>query len=356
MAVETKSYLIGKEAAVKQALRQMKEIGSKVIFVVDEQNKLYGTLSDGDIRKWILSEGSLQEPIHKVCNLHPTCVFEDFDLEEIKRVMLNKKIEAIPVVNRQLEVTEVLAWDCVFSGKIRKHRGRIDIPVVIMAGGKGTRLDPFTRILPKPLIPIGDKTILEIIMDKFAEYGVREFYLSVNHKSRMIKSYFEDIDTAYSIKYLEESEPLGTAGSLKLLSGRVKGAFLVTNCDTIVESEYDELVKFHNENRFDLTMVVSCRHYVIPFGVCEIENGGKLKGLKEKPEYDLLVNTGMYLMENRVLDLIPDGQSFNFNDLVACAQEGDYRIGAFPISEKSWFDTGQWEEYQKAIEHFKEKM
>jgi len=204
--------------------------------------------------------------------------------------------------------------------------------------------------LPKPLIPIGDKPIIDIIMDKFSQQGVKEFYITINHKHRMIKSYFEEVNTKYTIHYIEEKEPLGTAGSLKLLKGKIKDPVLVTNCDIIINADYSEVVDFHNLNNYDMTIVGSFRHYTIPYGICEIENGGILKAITEKPEYDFLVNTGMYILKNKAIDLIPDNKLFHITDLVKSLKDDKGRIGIFPVSEKSWVDVGQWEEYKKAIE------
>jgi len=211
------SFLIVADGTIKQAMKQMSAIGEKELFVVNGENKLIGSLSDGDVRRWILKEGSLKEKVDRICNKDPKTVGESYEIESVKEVMLEQKIESIPVITTNNEVKDVLLWDDVFAGKIRKHREEIDVPVVIMAGGKGARLDPFTKILPKSLIPIGDKPIIEIIMDKFSEYGMKDFYVSVNHKAKMIKSYFEETNGKFNITYIEEEKPLGTAGSLKLL-------------------------------------------------------------------------------------------------------------------------------------------
>jgi dTDP-glucose pyrophosphorylase len=350
MTKKLESFLVGKELSVKQTMTKMNENGQKTVFVVDEKNRLIGSLSDGDIRKWILGGGSLSVKAIKLCNRKPKWVREGFELEEAKQIMLKHVIECVPVLNRSNEIIMVLTWEDAFSESQRKQREPLDIQVVIMAGGKGTRLDPFTRILPKPLIPIGDKPIIELIMDKFNEHGIREFFVSVNHKARMIRSYFEDSDGRYKIHYVEEKKPLGTVGGLRLMKHRLRDPFLITNCDVIIEADCAEIIKFHRENRHDMTLVVSCKHYIIPYGVCEIENGGILRHINEKPEYELLVNTGMYIMNKKVLNLIPKNHFFNINDLIAKVKSAGFRIGVFPIGEDSWIDIGQWEEYRKAVE------
>jgi len=222
-----------------------------------------------------------------------------------------------------------------------------------MAGGKGTRLDPFTRILPKPLIPINGEPIIKIIMDKFNEYQTKKFYVSINHQSRMIKAYFGDNNSEYDINYLEELEPLGTAGSLRYLVGKVSGPLIVTNCDIIIESDYNEMLAYHKENNNDITAVGAYRQYIIPYGVCEIENGGNLRKITEKPEYSFIVFTGFCILQGEILKHIPENKAYYMTDLMEKVRSEGGKVGVYPVSEDSWVDIGQWEEYKKAAEKFK---
>ncbi len=342
-------FLILRNESIKQAMKKLSEFGEKQLIVVDDKQRLIGALSDGDIRRRILQGGSIRGRVEVICNKTPVFVNNGYSLDHVRETMLKLKIEVIPVVNADKKVEKVLTWDEVFAGRVSKQKERVDAAVVVMAGGKGTRLDPFTRILPKPLIPIGEKPIIEVIMDKFNGYGIKDFYVSVNFKSRMIKSYFEEANESYAIHYVEEKKPLGTIGSLKLIEGKIKSPFFVTNCDVLIDVDYAELMRFHQDSDYDLTLTVSCKHYVIPYGVCEIKSGGILKKINEKPAYDFLVNTGLYLMNPKVIALIPKNKFFNFNDLVKRAQKKKLRIGVFPIPESSWVDVGHWEEYSKTL-------
>jgi dTDP-glucose pyrophosphorylase len=350
MVAEKKEFLINADLTIKQAMKKMSDIGQKNIFIIDGNNRLIGSISDGDIRRWILSGGSINERVSRTANKKPKYAKENYKIADIKHLMLTLSIENVPVVNKSKEVVDVLTWGCVFSNGQPKQRAKIKIPVVIMAGGKGVRLDPFTKILPKPLIPINDKPIIEIIMDKFSEYGVNEYFLTVNHKARMIKFYFDDAEKKHKIHYIEEEKPLGTAGGLRFLKNKVKDSFIVTNCDTIIETDYAEIVNFHKSNKYDMTLVVSCKHYIIPYGVCIIENNGILERIDEKPELDFLVSTGMYVMNKNILDLIPRNKVFDINDFIKELPIKGLKVGVFPISENAWIDIGQWEEYRKAIE------
>ena len=348
------NILIDKSATVKEAMKQLDMTAEKILFVVSDDNKLVGSLTDGDIRRWILKDGSLNEEISKVCYTGTYTAKSSYDIEKIKKEILELQISHVPVLDDDRNIIEFLIWDKLFDGKIkRKAREKLDAEVVIMAGGKGTRLDPFTKILPKPLIPIGEKSILEIIIEKFTDYYADHFYVSVNHKAKIIKSYFEELNPGYKISYLHEDKPLGTIGALKQLEGKVEKEIILTNCDIIIEADYNDLLKHHKEHGNDITIVASLKHYNIPYGICETENGGTLINIKEKPEYDFLVNTGMYVINTDVLKLIPNNEFYNATDLVEQAMKENKRVGIYPISENSWIDTGEWVEYKKAVEKLK---
>jgi dTDP-glucose pyrophosphorylase len=353
MEKSIEQILVSRDKTVKQAMKQLEETEKRVLFVVDENTRLVGTLVDGDIRRWILAEGSLTDAVERVCNKRPFVAHQPYDLEEIKRVMQEKRINCVPVVNGEGQIVNLLFWESVFEEGIkRKPVRQLDLPVVIMAGGKGSRLDPFTKILPKPLIPIGEKTVIEVVIDSFLEFGVRHFYISVNYKAKIIKSYFEELKPTYRIEYIEEDRPLGTAGSLKYLRGKVNGSLLVTNCDIIIKADYPDLVEFHEKMGNLITIVASMKNYNIPYGICEIENGGCLTKMVEKPEYNFLVNTGMYVLRSEALDLIPGNESFHVTDLVEKAKGQGGKIGVFPIGDGAWLDTGEWAEYKKALKKF----
>jgi dTDP-glucose pyrophosphorylase len=342
--------LVTADAKILQAMNRLEVTEKKILFVVEGERRLVGALTDGDIRRWILAKGRLDDTIAEAYNKRPFFVRQGFSVDELKSYMVERNIHCVPVVDDRNEIVQLLFWETLFDGGLKKASMRLShMPVVIMAGGKGTRLDPFTKILPKPLIPIGDKTILEVIIESFLGYGVGKFYLSVNYKSKIIKSYFEELNPGYQLEYIEEEKPLGTAGSLKLLEACVSGPILVTNCDIIIKADYSELAEFHEQRKNDITLVASLKNYPIPYGVCEIENGGSLIQLTEKPEVNLLVNTGMYILEPKTLKLIPENEFFHITHLIERVKAGGGRIGVFPIAENAWLDTGQWVEYKNSL-------
>jgi len=338
------------DASIKEALRKIDEAGRATLFVCEDDGSLLGALTDGDIRRSVLRTGDLKDKVLNCYNSDPVFVVDGgYNTDDVKHLMLEKAVEVIPVVDAKKRIIDILFWADIF-GEDNKVLKKIDIPVAIMAGGKGTRLDPFTRILPKPLIPIGDKAIIDIIMEKFSRHGVDEFFISINHKAKMIKSYFEEMNSSYKIRYIEEESPLGTAGSLTFLRGKVADSLLVSNCDIIIDYDYSEIVDFHKAHNYDITIVGSYRNFVIPYGVCETKDNGLLVNIVEKPEYDFIVNTGMYLLRKNTLEMIPEGERFHITDLVRKVKDNQGTVGIFPITEKSWIDIGQWEEYKKVIE------
>jgi NDP-sugar pyrophosphorylase family protein len=231
-----------------------------------------------------------------------------------------------------------------------RPKAQLSLPVVIMAGGAGTRLEPFTRVLPKPLIPVGDRTVIEVIVGQFLPYGLDRFHLSVNYKSKIIKSFFEELAPPYSVDYVDEDEPLGTAGSLRALYTSSPSSMFVTNCDIIVRADYAELVAFHEAGGHDLTLVASLKEYRIPYGVCELEKGGGLSKILEKPQYNFLVNTGMYLVRRDRLNLIREGERCDMPQFMERIKEAGGKVGVFPIGAEAWLDIGQWAEYRKALD------
>jgi len=256
----------------------------------------------------------------------------------------------MPIISENKELVDVLFWEDLFKKESRKLRVNLDIPVVIMAGGKGTRLKPITNILPKPLIPLGEKTILEEIMDQFVEVGCCNFFMSVNYKAEMIKHYFNSLkNSVYNIEYFQETKPLGTAGSMYLLKDEINSTFFVSNCDIIIDQELSEIYNFHKKNKNLITIISVLKHYNIPYGTIETKKGGKLVSITEKPDLTFQINSGMYILEPELLDEIPKDSFFHITELIDKLIAQERNVGVFPISEGSWKDIGEWNEYLKNI-------
>lgn len=351
MTEDVRAFLVPETFTIRQAMEQLERTEEKIIFVIDAESCLVGSLTDGDIRRWILSDGDLKARVGLVCNRHPRVAEEDFHVEQLRAEMLERNLSCVPVVSASRQIVKLVFWKEIFQSEVAfAPKKQLSLPVVIMAGGKGTRLAPFTNVLPKPLIPMGDRTVIEIIIDQFLPYGLKAFHLSVNYKSKILKSFFEELSPTYSVAYIEEREPRGTAGALRALYEDSKQNLIVTNCDIIIQADLAELVGFHEENNHDLTLVASLKDYKIPYGVCELGKGGSLSQIKEKPQYSFLVNTGMYVVRRDRLKLIPEDAHCDMTDFIAMLQQQGGSIGVFPIGENAWVDTGEWAEYRKAIE------
>lgn len=350
-----KNILIKPAHTIKQALRQMDAMGEKTLFVEDEHNKLLGTVTDGDIRRWILKGKNLTESVSRVMNSNPKSLSQNFERKTAKQLMIKQMLECLPVVDDSKKITSAIWWVDLFKNNLKKLK-MLKIPVVIMAGGEGSRLAPFTKILPKALMPIGDKPIIEIIIDRFMDYGCNDFYLSLNHKSNIIKAYFKDFEHKYKITYIVEEKPLGTAGSLYILRKQIEKTFFMSNCDILIEADYADIFKFHQQKKNKITLVTSMKNFTVPYGVCEVKNGGILKSIREKPEFDFFVNTGMYVLDKTVLVDIPKNTPYNMTDLISDYLEKGEKISVYPVSEKSWLDMGQWEELQKMINRIEKKV
>lgn len=323
------------------------------IVVLNIKKKVVGIFTLGDFRRAVFNGLDINSNISVILNRNFQYLLEGFSNSEAKKIFNhNKLILDIPVLHKKkFSLVKIINREDVFSSSElkRKNINLKNLPVVIMAGGKGVRLDPFTRILPKALIPIGSDSITKVIMDNFIKFSSNNFYISINEKGKMIKAYFSDLRSSYKIKYIEEKKPLGTAGSLRYLKDKLKTSFFVTNCDIIIDSHYPSILEFHENNNYDLTLIASHRNYKIPYGVCSIDKNGELNSITEKPNQDLFVNTGFYIIKPKILKIIPANINFDMNELIIKAKKNGMKIGVFPISENSWMDIGQLTEYKKML-------
>ena len=342
-------YTINYRKTIREAFNKQGANNEGFIIITDDAQKAIGIVTDGDFRRAIWNSVSLEEEVDTIANRNFVYLEEDHNINDIKKMFSKTTIRHIPILKEEV-LTDIIFYSNFEESRLKFPRAKIDVPVVIMAGRRGLRLDPFTRILPKPLIPVGGKPVIEIIINKFHEYGVNRFYISVNDKAKMIKAFFEDFKGELDISYIEEKIPLGTAGAIKFLQGKVESPFIVSNCDTIIEEDYSKILKFHKDGGYLLTLVGAMQHHIVPYGVCKIKNGGTLIELIEKPKYDFLVNTGMYIVNPGALEFIPHGKKFDTTELIELLRQNNKKIGVYPISEKAWIDIGQWKEYKKAVD------
>jgi dTDP-glucose pyrophosphorylase len=335
--------------AVIFALKKMDQLGVKSLLLIGEGGVFAGLLSIGDIQRAIIRNIPLETPIERILRPNPRLAGPGLGADEIRRTMLKHRMECLPVVDGSGTLVDVHFWEDVFPPDTRRGEQKMNMPVVIMAGGQGVRLKPLTNVLPKALIPISEKTLIEDIMERFASYGCRDFFISVNYKADMIRYHFSGSRSPFNMEFIEERKPMGTAGSLSLLKGRIGQTFFVTNCDIVIDQDYSEIFDYHREQQNDITIVAVLKHYPIPYGTIESGEQGKLIELKEKPEITLKINSGMYILEPVVLDAIPENVFFHITQLIEKVRIQGGKVGVFPVSEGSWKDIGNWDEYLKWV-------
>lgn len=333
-----KNRTIAHDATLLDALKKMDALDKKLLIVLNN-GKFAGLLSAGDIQRSVIQNKPLETQVSNVLRSKIRIASPNDDFDTIKQMMFDYRMELCPVVTTNNDIEEVYFWEDVFRDKKPQPQKQFNLPVVIMAGGFGTRLKPLTNVLPKPLIPVGDKTIIEHIFERFHDHGCNNFFISVNYKADLIEHYINNLKLPYQISYLKEEEPLGTAGSLSLLSGLINEIFFVSNCDIMVDQDYSEILDYHRDNHNEITIVGALKHIPIPYGTIETRENGKLISMSEKPEFTMKINTGMYILEPQLIKEIPS-KFYHITDLITSLIKQKRSVGVFPISAKSWVDIG----------------
>lgn len=329
---------VNKNQTVRDAMRQLSHTAKRILFVLDG-SILIGTLTDGDVRRYLLNGGSMDDAAGAAAYRRSATAA---DRKQAERLLKKNKdrFYGIPIVGRDGKLLDIV----LPTEPAELSLPSLQIPVVIMAGGRGTRLDPYTRILPKPLIPVGELPIIEHIMRQFEAYGCTEFHVIVNYKKQLLKAYFNESDQHYNVTWYDEDQPLGTGGGLYLLKGRMDRTFFFTNCDILLRSDYASMLKFHQVGGNVITMIGAYKSLTIPYGVVDIENGGDIKAMREKPELSFLTNAGMYIVEPEVLEDIQDGVPIGFPEIIEAQRTKGKKVSVYPVNELEWMDMGQLDE------------
>lgn len=341
-------YLISSHSTLITALKKMDQERTKLL-IVGSENTFEGLISIGDLQRAIINNMDFKTSIAEILRKEIIVATTDESREEIKSKMLKIRAEFMPVLDEKGKIVKVIFWKELFEDDLMPPRIIFNLPVVIMAGGLGTRLKPITNVLPKPLIPIGEKTIIENIFQRFSKHGCNTFYISVNYKSELIEYYLQNQNLPYELFYLKEDKPMGTAGSLSLLKGKIDETFFVSNCDIIIEQDYSEILEYHRYNNNEITIVAALKNLNIPYGTIQSGKDGELIDLTEKPDLTFKINSGMYILEPHLIDEIPVDVFFHITHLIDNIKNRKGKIGVFPVSEKSWKDIGEWDEYLKIV-------
>jgi len=337
-----KDILVLPNTSVLQAIKAIDSGALQILLVVDKEGKLLGSVTDGDIRRSILKKGELTGSVSGVMNHSPLSVISGTSREVVLSLMQANSIYCVPVVDKHgcvigLETETRLLW-----------QGIEDTWVVLMAGGLGMRLRPLTKHMPKPLLPINGKPILEGILERFLEQGFRKFFISVNYKAEMFEDYFGDGSKwGCKISYLQENKRLGTAGALSLLPREnLPKNIIVMNGDLLTTIDFRQFLDFHQKTLSSASMCVKDYSMQVPYGVVAVE-GYKFKGVTEKPAHRYYINAGIYILGSTALKIIPENQFFDITSLFEKLHTKKYSVSVFPMRE-NWLDIGDLKEYQKA--------
>lgn len=333
---------------ISEALKKMDVNAQQIIFIVDENNQFLGTVTDGDVRRGLLDRKSLSEPVSSIMNTSPIVMKQGEDSEQLIDKARQLYITKIPIIDVNNHVVDL------YDVYTEHHQIDKNNAVILMAGGLGTRLYPMTEKLPKPLIEVGDKPILETIIKNFEQHGFKKIYISVNYKAEMIKDYFQNGDNfGVEIRYLEEKQRLGTAGALSLLDeNEIDAPFFVMNGDLLTNVNFEKMLAYHLQNKSVATVGVREYDFQVPYGVIQ-SSEGYVSSIEEKPVHKFFVNTGIYLLDPTLLVMIPKETFFDMPALISMAIEQDKKVASFPVHEY-WLDIGRIEEYDKANDEYKD--
>lgn len=342
-----KEILLEETDTLKDALRVIDSGTMRIALVVDSSSKLLGIINDGDIRRALLKGHELDISIIDIYNKNPTICNSNDSKEKIIQTAIKNRVYQVPIVDDNNKVIDIMDLGRLLVNVSRKNK------VVLMAGGLGSRLQPLTNNIPKPLLKVGPKPILHTIIENFANYGFTDIIISVNYKAEMIKNYFKDgSEFGVKIEYIQESKRLGTAGALSLIEEEISEPFFVMNADLLTTVNFEHLLNFHSFGNAMATMCVREYEYQVPYGVIETHDD-KITSIVEKPIQKFFVNAGIYLLSPKVLQYIPEDTFFDMPTLFEKLIEKNHDVLSFPIHEY-WLDIGRIEEFNRANNEYDE--
>ncbi len=349
-----KSFCLTPERSVAEAAALMDCNGLRIVLVVDQAGRLNGTVTDGDLRRAMLARLDMSQPVRvllerKAGSAYATPVTGPVGAERsvYLRMLQEHRLHHLPIVDTQQRVVGLVTLDEFVVGE------PLALQAVIMAGGRGKRLHPLTDQVPKPMLPVGDRPLLELIIEQLKESGIRRVNVTTHHKSDKITEHFGDGHKfGVDISYVTEDRPLGTAGALGLMTPPTE-TMLVINGDILTQVDFQAMLAFHRGHQADLTVAVRQYDVQVPFGVVECE-GALVRHLTEKPVLNFFVNAGMYLMEPSVFKFVPSGERFDMTDLIQRLLGRSRRVVSFPVREY-WLDIGRPDDYEQAQAYAKQK-
>jgi len=337
------NLIIKSNSTIFDAMGLINSNAKGILIVVDNLNKILGTITDGDIRRALLSGKSLKSLIENLYNSNFIFANVDTNITEIKRKFIDNKIKLIPVVDENNKVLNYYEIDDF----IDYNRIEKDNPVLIMAGGLGTRLQPLTNEIPKPMLKVGNKPILETIIEQFRNYGFRNILISINYRGDIIENYFRDgEDFGVTINYIKETKRLGTAGAIRLAEKYLNRPFFVINGDILTNINFNNILQYHFDNKYSMTIGSRVYDMQVPYGVLNVDESC-ITSLEEKPIYSYVVSGGIYVLNQEVIASIPKNKYYDITELINKLTRDKNKIGSYPINDY-WMDIGKVEDYYKA--------
>jgi dTDP-glucose pyrophosphorylase len=336
-----KKALLHPSALVKDAIQVLSEASLRIVLIVDESLTLFGTVTDGDIRRGLLNGLTLNDPISVVINQKPIVVPRNFPKEEVLKIMSANKVFQVPVIGEDLRLVDLFLWEELSAPTAR------DNTMVIMAGGKGSRLLPKTEKTPKSMLRLAEKPILEHIIERAKDAGFSHFILAIHHLGEVIEEYFGNGESlGVNISYVKEKTPLGTAGALSLIEPKPSMPIIVTNGDVLTDIKYGEILDFHNHSKGIATMAVQMREWHNPYGVVNTD-GIEITSYEEKPITRTLINAGVYVVNPSMLELLTGTTSCDMPELFELARAKGMKTVAY-FAHESWIDIGTHEDFESA--------
>ncbi len=336
-----KNLLFNQKTKISEIVLKMQDIA----VCVDDSDKVVGVFTEGDFRKSVLKGINTNNYIMKLMNKRFSFVSPRHTRSEVSKIFKKKDIQKILIIKNK-KFVGIIDRDKFIENKL-KQKTILTNPVIIMAGGLGKRLKPYTKILPKGLMPVGREPIIKMIMDEFYKNNFNNFNIILNYYGKMFEGYFFKHKLDYAINFFNEKKKLGTIGYLSNFKKKFNKTIFLTNCDILLKANYKEILKYHEKSKNFLTICASFKKFQVPYGICNVNKKSSLTEMIEKPEMNFLVNTGFYLIKPEALKYIPDNKKLDMNQFINKIMKLKKKIGVHPVPGNSWLDIGQWDEYEK---------
>jgi dTDP-glucose pyrophosphorylase len=337
--MKKKKFIVNSKITIREAIRTMDKNNYDFLLIENEENDIIGIFTSGDLRSLILSGIDIEYSIEKHVNKKFIHLDANYTNTQVKKIFNNSSVAFIPILKKK-KFINILKREKFIKSKIKNNLIPKNTSCIIFAGGKGTRLKPYTSVLPKPLIPYDNEPMIMKIIKNFKKNNVNNFYAIINEKKELIKTFFSIIKTNFKINFINETKPLGTAGGLFFIKNKVSKDFFISNCDVFLSANYSEILSFHKNLKNTLTIVGAIKDYSIEYGVCKLDEKGYFVDIEEKPKKNFIVNTGFYVANKKIFNFITRDKKIDMDTLIKKIKSKGEKVSVYPISEKSWQEIG----------------